>query len=122
MAVGGLPPRLDPRRKARDVVIVGDEPEYHDPLLLESHLKSFRLRHGQSILRSLRQNADKPQFRDRASEDFVARSLPETHQLPANALMEFVFEKTQRDQRVDIEQVFHGRLDSSSTVCDGRSL
>jgi hypothetical protein len=93
MAVGGLPPRLDPRGKPRDVVIVGDEPEGDHSLLLESDQEGPRLPDGQSILRSLTQNADEPQLRDRASKDFVAGCLPETQQPPANALMELVFEK-----------------------------
>ena len=116
MAVGGLPPRLDPRGKPRDVVIVGDEPEGDHSLLLESDQEGPRLRDGQSILRSLTQNADEPQLRDRASKDFVAGYLPETQQPPANALMELVFEKTQRDQRVYIKQISHGRFDRMSST------
>lgn len=72
MAVGGLPSRLDPGRKPRDVVIVCDESERDDSLLLESSQKGPRLRDGQPVLRSLTQNADEPQLRDRASKDFVA--------------------------------------------------
>ena len=97
-------------------MIVGDEAEEDYPLLLEPDQQGPRLRDGQPILRSLRQNADEPQFRDRASEDFVARSLPETQQPPANALMELVFEKTQRDQCVHIEQISHGRFDRMSST------
>jgi hypothetical protein len=116
MAIGGLPPRLDPRGKPRDVVSVSDEPEGDHSLLLEPNQEGLRLRDGQSILRSLRQNADESQFRDSASEDFVARSLPETQQPPANVLMELVFEKTQRDQCVYIEQISHGRFDRMSST------
>ena len=57
MAVGSLPPRLDPRRKTRDVVIVRDEAEGDPSLRLESRQESFRLSDGQSVLRSLRENA-----------------------------------------------------------------
>ena len=116
VAAGGPPPGLDPGRKPRDVVIAGDEPEGNHALLLESDQQRSRLRHGQSLLRSLRQNADEPQFRDRASEYFIARSLPETHQPPANALMELVFEEPQRNQCVHIQQISHGRLDRMSST------
>jgi hypothetical protein len=97
-------------------VIVGDEPEGDHSLLLESDQEGPRLPDGQSILRSLTQNADEPQLRDRASKDFVAGCLPETQQLPANALMELVFEKPQRDQCVYIKQISHGRFDRMSST------
>jgi hypothetical protein len=80
MAGGGLPPRLDPRRKPRDVVIVGDEPEGYFSPLLESDQEGPRLRDGESVLRSLTQNANERQIRDRAGKDFVACCLPETQQ------------------------------------------
>jgi len=116
VAVGGLPPRPDPRGKPRDVVAVGDEPEGDHFLLLEPDQDGPRLRHGQSILRSLRQNSDEPQLRDRASKEFVTRPLPETQQPPANAIMELVFEKPQGNQCVHIKQISHGRFDRMSAT------
>ena len=68
MAVGGLPPALYPMGKPGDVVIVGDELERHRSLSLESHQERPRLSHSESIVRSLRQNANEPQLRDGACE------------------------------------------------------
>ena len=102
--------------ETRDVVIVGDEPEGDHSLLLDSGQKGPRLRDAQPVLWSLTQNADESQLRDRASKDFVAGYLPETQQPPANALMELVFEKPQRDQCVYIKQISHGRFDRMSST------
>ena len=68
MAIGGLPPVLYPEGEPGDVVIVGDEIEWRRSLFPESYQKRPRLRDRESILRSLRQNADKPQLRDRARD------------------------------------------------------
>ena len=95
-------------------MVVGEEPECYGSLLLQSHQKRLRLRDRQSILRSLRQNADEPQFGNRASQYFVAFSVPEPHHPVRNAVMKLVFEKAQRDQRVHIEKISHGRSDRIS--------
>ena len=63
MAVGGLPPALHATGKPGDVVIVGDELERRRSLSLESHQERPRLSHSESIVRSLRQNANEPQLR-----------------------------------------------------------
>ena len=55
MAVGGLPPALNPTGKPGDVVIVGHELERHKSLSLESR-QERRPSHRESIVRSLRQN------------------------------------------------------------------
>jgi hypothetical protein len=66
MAIGGLPPALDPMEKPGDVVVAGKELEGRRSRSLEPRQQHLRLSHREPILRRLRQNANEPQRRDRA--------------------------------------------------------
>lgn len=114
MRVSRLPSRLCPRGKVRDIVIVGNEPEWYGWLFLQSHQKCFGLRYRQSILRSLRQNAHESQFGNRAGEYFVACSVLDPQHPPGNTFMKLMFKKAERHECVYIEKISHGRSDRIS--------
>jgi hypothetical protein len=55
--------------------------------------------HGESILRSLRENPYEPEFRDRARRQFRHSLRSQCSYPVGDALMKFMLEETKRDER-----------------------
>ena len=111
VTIGHLALLVHPGRKVQCRLIIRQKSEIQIWDRLHMPQKSLGIRNGISI-DGLRQNSDKPQFRDRASSDVGLNTMSRLH--PTHDWrVKLVFRDSERQQYIDIQQEFHGKSANS---------
>jgi len=102
-----------PGRQSRNVMSVGEKLQRKGGARLQHEEQGARLGYGLVILRNLGEYADKAEFRNGAGEDFRRNAF----RPKSDSIVKLMVVMPERDQRIYVKQIFHGKNCRSSATC-----
>ena len=97
----------------RNIALVRHECEPGDTCLLQAHQQRAGLGDGESVSRGLRQYPHKSQLSDRTGCQGRRVLCADSRN---HAIVKLVIDESERNQRVDIEQINHGKFAKISST------
>src|ERR1700693_241482 len=117
MTVSDLLRSLDPGRKFRDFLIIRNKCKLERFLDFQPRKQNTGLFNGNIVLWCLCKDPDKAKFCNRAGRDFRDTLRNQVVNPVRYSVVELVLQKAQRNERVDIQQVSHGKVARMSSTC-----
>ena len=117
MAVRCLFPCPHPCGQTRNVVIIGNEVEFHRSRCLQANQQVPGLNDSEPVLGGLCEDANETEFSNGAGRQFSASLVCHRTHPGGDPPVELVLKKSERNEGVDIEQVRHGDSSKISRTC-----